>query len=82
MLYLLPNLLYPISYHTTSCLLIISSFVSSLSFLTIPQDWEKLFVDQNWKMKEMNALKKKDTWEIVLLPDGKRAVGCSVFNKV
>lgn len=55
------------------------AFVSSLSSVSIPQDWKEAITLPKWKeamVEEMTALKKNGTWELVSLPKGKRSVGC------
>ena len=55
------------------------TFVSSLSSVSIPQNWREAFADEKWKtamVEEMYALKKNDTWDLVVLPPGKKPVGC------
>nr|ABG22578.1 retrotransposon protein, putative, unclassified [Oryza sativa Japonica Group] len=45
----------------------------------IPKDWKCAKQDPRWKdamKEELNALMKNNTWELVKLPPGKRAVGC------
>lgn len=72
------NTYNPISYHPTTCLLTISSFISSFPSSTRLGK----FVCRSKLQNEGNeCTKENDTWEIVLLPDGKRAVGCKwVFS--
>lgn len=53
-------------------------FVSSLSSVSIPQNWKDAFLDPKWKeamVEEMKALVKNETWELVTPPAGKRPVG-------
>ncbi|KAJ7961715.1 Retrovirus-related Pol polyprotein from transposon TNT 1-94 [Quillaja saponaria] len=55
------------------------AFVSTLSSVSIPQDWKEALADPKWEdamVEEMKALSKNDTWELASLPHGKRAVGC------
>jgi hypothetical protein len=55
------------------------AFVSSLSSISIPKNWQDAFIIPKWKgamVEEMTALKKNGTWELVSLPEGKKPVGC------
>jgi hypothetical protein len=55
------------------------SFVSKLSFVSIPQNLQEVISDSKWRevmQEETRALHKNNTWELVELPSGKRAVGC------
>ncbi|KAJ7969147.1 Retrovirus-related Pol polyprotein from transposon TNT 1-94 [Quillaja saponaria] len=72
---------HPISNHVSYKSLSPSyrAFVSTLSSVSIPQDWEEALADPKWEdamVEEMKALSKNDTWELASLPHGKRAVGC------
>src|SRR6266542_1166182 len=54
-------------------------FIASLQTVPIPSDWRAAKQDPRWKAamkEELLALQKKQTWELVSLPVGKRAVGC------
>ena len=47
--------------------------------MSIPKSLSKALNSEEWKeamRMEMEALKKNDTWDIVLLPEGKKSVGC------
>ena len=47
--------------------------------MSIPQTFQEALGDPKWKeamQEEMRALKKNDKWDLVDLPNGKRAVGC------
>ncbi|KAL6311712.1 hypothetical protein AAG906_024601 [Vitis piasezkii] len=47
--------------------------------MLVPRNIQEAFDDPNWKvvvMKEMNALERSGTWELVDLPKEKRTVGC------
>ena len=47
--------------------------------MSIPQTFQEALRDPKWKevmQEEMRALKKNDKWDLVDLPNGKRAVGC------
>jgi hypothetical protein len=55
------------------------SFVSKLSSVSIPQNLQEAISDPKWReamQEEMRALHKNNTWELVELPSGKKAVGC------
>jgi hypothetical protein len=55
------------------------TFVTSLQTLSIPKDWKCAKQDPKWKdamKEELLALQKNKTWELVHLPEGKKAVGC------
>src|SRR6266542_1019847 len=54
-------------------------FIASLQTVPIPSDWRAAKQDPRWKAamkEELLALQKNQTWELVSLPAGKRAVGC------
>ena len=54
-------------------------FIASLQTMSIPSDWRCAKQDLRWKramMEKLHALQKNQTWELVPLPVGKRAVGC------
>jgi hypothetical protein len=54
-------------------------FIASLQTVPIPSDWKVAKQDPKWKAamkEELLALQKNQTWELVSLPSGKRAVGC------
>ena len=47
--------------------------------MSIPKSLSEALNSEEWKeamRMEMEALKKNDTWDIVLLPEGKKSVGC------
>lgn len=55
------------------------SFLASLHSVPVPNNWQVAKQDPRWlsaMKEELQALEKNDTWELVKLPDGKRAVGC------
>src|SRR4051812_12018205 len=55
------------------------SFIASLHSVSIPKNWQVAKQDPRWlsaMQEELQALKKNNTWELVPLPAGKRAVGC------
>lgn len=52
--------------------------MSSLSSISIPQNWQEVFADEKWKaamVEEMHALKNNGTWDLIFLPPGKQLVG-------
>ncbi|KAK1686214.1 hypothetical protein QYE76_047062 [Lolium multiflorum] len=61
-------------------------FVASLASSTpVPRDWEEAKLIPKWKaamLEELGALEKNDTWELVTLPPGKKAVGCKWVFKI
>ncbi|KAJ7954402.1 Retrovirus-related Pol polyprotein from transposon TNT 1-94 [Quillaja saponaria] len=72
---------HPISNHVSykSLSPLYRAFVSTLSSVSIPQDWKEALADPKWEdamVEEMKALSKNDIWELASLPHGKRAVGC------
>lgn len=53
--------------------------VEELSTIAIPNSVQKALKDPRWRkaiQEEMDALKKNWTWEEVVLPPGKKHVGC------
>jgi hypothetical protein len=55
------------------------TFIASLQTVPIPRDWRCAKQHPRWKeamKEEMHALEKNKTWELVQLPEGKKAVGC------
>lgn len=55
------------------------AFTSKISHLSIPRNIQEALECPKWKeavMEEMNALVKNNTWESVVLPREKKAVGC------
>jgi Reverse transcriptase (RNA-dependent DNA polymerase) len=55
------------------------AFIAFLNIVSIPKCWQVAKDDPKWKavmLKELEALDKNKTWELVLLPPGKKAVGC------
>ncbi|RVW99495.1 Copia protein [Vitis vinifera] len=53
------------------------AFTSKISHILVPRNIQEALDDPNWKvavMKEMNALKRSGTWELVDLPKEKRTV--------
>ena len=55
------------------------AFTTNISKLVVPRNIQKALGDPNWRLavfKEMNTLKKNDTWEMVELPKEKNVVGC------
>lgn len=55
------------------------AFTFKITNLFVPRNIQEALNDSNWKlavMEEMNALKQSGTWDIVDLPEDKKAVGC------
>ena len=55
------------------------SFLTHLNTITIPKIANEALDSKEWReaMKvEMDALEKKETWELVELPKEKKLVGC------
>jgi Reverse transcriptase (RNA-dependent DNA polymerase) len=55
------------------------AFIASLDTVSIPKCWHVAKDDPKWKavmLEELGALDKNETWELVSLPPGKKAVGC------
>jgi hypothetical protein len=47
--------------------------------VSTPADWKAVKMDPKWRdamIEELEALKKNKTWELTLLPEGKKAVSC------
>ncbi|KAM1320480.1 hypothetical protein ACFX2H_005359 [Malus domestica] len=56
-----------------------ASYICQLSSVSIPTKLQDALSDPKWvnAMKvEMEALEKNSTWDLVPLPNGKKAVGC------
>jgi hypothetical protein len=54
-------------------------FVHILSSIQVPAGIQEALSDPNWTQaikEEMEALLKNDTWTLVPLPEGKKAIGC------
>jgi hypothetical protein len=75
------NVKYPIDNHVSlyrlspSC----ASFVCQLSTVSIPSNVQEALKDPKWTQAmndEMESLQKNSTWEMTILPKGKRTVGC------
>jgi len=75
------NVKYPIANHVSlhrlspSC----ASFVCQLSTVSIPSNVQEALKDPKWSQAmndEMESLQKNSTWEMTILPKGKRTVGC------
>jgi len=77
---------YPISNHMTTRGLSdpLVDFAHRLSSYHIPCEVHEALVDQKWSLaiqEEMEALNRNRTWNLVLLPNGKKTVGCKwVFS--
>ena len=55
------------------------AFTSKITNLFVPRNIQETRSHSNWRttvLEEMNALKRNRTWEIVKLPEEKKAVGC------
>ena len=53
--------------------------MNQLSSISIPSTVQEALMDPKWKKAmndEMEALQKNHTWELVLLPNEKKTVGC------
>ncbi|KAJ7971595.1 Retrovirus-related Pol polyprotein from transposon TNT 1-94 [Quillaja saponaria] len=77
---------YPITNHVTTQGLpeLLKAFANQLSSCHVPNEIHEALADPNWSQaiqEEMHALKKNETWNLVLLPEGKKPVGCKwVFS--
>ncbi|KAI5317378.1 hypothetical protein L3X38_037085 [Prunus dulcis] len=72
---------YPIANHVSlhSLSLSCASFVCQLSTVSIPSNVQEALKDPKWTQAmndEMEALQKNSTWNMTILPKGKRTVGC------
>jgi transposase InsO family protein len=57
----------------------LQGFANQISSVNIPTNVEEALTKPEWRDAmniEMNALKKNNTWEITILPEGKKVVGC------
>jgi hypothetical protein len=55
------------------------TFIASLQTVSIPKDWRCAKQNPRWKEameEELHALMRNKTWELALLPEGKKYVGC------
>ena len=55
------------------------AFLSAIQEIPIPRNAQEALKNQRWKEamdEEMRAFLKNHTWDIVLLPEGKKPVGC------
>ena len=55
------------------------TFIASLQTVSIPKDWRCAKQNPRWKKameEELHALMRNKTWELALLPEGKKVVGC------
>jgi hypothetical protein len=53
--------------------------INQLSQVSIPSNVQDALADPSWKEamnEEMKTLQKNSTWELVALPEGKKAIGC------
>ncbi|XP_073098849.1 uncharacterized protein [Elaeis guineensis] len=60
-------------------ILVMLSFIASLSSVSIPKNWKVAKEDPKWKaamLEEMRALEKNNTWELVSLPADKQTMRC------
>ena len=55
------------------------SFIASLDSISLPKTVHEALSHPGWRsamVEEMNALHQNDTWDLVHLPEGKKAIGC------
>ena len=55
------------------------SFIISLDSISLPNTFQEALSHPGWRsamIEEMNALDGNDTWNLVHLPTGKKAIGC------
>ena len=55
------------------------AFIASLDTVSIPKCWQDARKDPKWEkamVEELEALDKNKTWELVPIPQDKKAVGC------
>jgi len=60
-------------------------FVHVLSSIQVPAGIQEALSDPNWTQainEEMGALLKNNTWTLVPLPEGKKAVGCKLVFSI
>ena len=59
-------------------------YVTNLSDIKMPKNIEEASMDERWKSamdKEINALEKNSTWEIIDVHNNKKTLGCKwLFN--
>ena len=72
---------YPISSFCTYDLLSSPScsFIASLDSISLPNTFQEALSHLGWgsaMIEEMDALNENDTWNLVHLPTGKKAIGC------
>jgi hypothetical protein len=75
------NVKYPISNYVSAHKLSESYAltINQLSKVSIPSNVQDALEDPKWKKamnEEMEALQKTSTWELVVLLEGKKAIGC------
>ena len=75
------NVKYPINNYVSSHRLSESYAltINQLSKVSIPSNVQDALADPRWKKamnEEMEALQKNSTWELIVLPEGKKAIGC------
>ncbi|KAK2433017.1 putative mitochondrial protein [Trifolium repens] len=73
--------LYPLSNYLSfkNCSPAHRAFLTNLNTTSTPTTLSEAFSDRKWKLAmdlEMEALEKNNTWELVILPTGKKPVGC------
>ncbi|KAL2333383.1 hypothetical protein Fmac_014596 [Flemingia macrophylla] len=78
---------YPISSSLPYSLLSSShqSFALAISSVTEPKAYNEAILSDCWKdviQSELNALEKNQTWDLTVLPPGKKTVGCRWIFKV
>lgn len=55
------------------------AYLAAITEAVIPASYKEAFEDENWREAvhvEIDALEERETWTVVALPPGKRALGC------